>query len=211
MEVQRNGFPGTIYWANLATFAVCEHVVGDCIRSFLSVPSCSELKTISSPRESIFMKKQFCILIILFILTSILPERIVAQFYNGYSMQFGKNRVQYEERFWSFMRFKNYDTYYYLGGLELATFTGRTAQKDLEEIEKLFDYKLDGRIQFVIYNKLGDAKQSNIGLETEEIGSNNTGGITRIVGNKVFYILQVITLHSINRSVVELRGYLSIR
>ena len=186
MEVQRNGFPGTIYWANLATFAVCEHVVGDCIRSFLSVPSCSELKTISSPRESIFMKKQFCILIILFILTSILPERIVAQFYNGYSMQFGKNRVQYEERFWSFMRFKNYDTYYYLGGLELATFTGRTAQKDLEEIEKLFDYKLDGRIQFVIYNKLGDAKQSNIGLETEEIGSNNTGGITRIVGNKVF-------------------------
>ena len=33
------------------------------------------------------------------------------------------------------------DTYYYLGGLELAAFTGRTADKDLEEIEKLFDYK----------------------------------------------------------------------
>ncbi len=108
-----------------------------------------------------------------------------AQFYNGYEMQFGKNRVQYDDRFWSFMRFQYYDTYFYLGGLELATFTGRTADQDLAEIEKLFDYKLDGRIQFIIYNKLGDAKQTNIGLETDEI-SNNTGGITRVVGNKVF-------------------------
>lgn len=100
-------------------------------------------------------------------------------------MQFGKNRVQFDERFWSYMRYKNYDTYYYLGGLDLAAYTGRTADTDLEEIEKLFDYKLDGRIQFIIYNKLSDAKQSNIGLETDEV-MNNTGGITRIVGNKVF-------------------------
>jgi len=132
------------------------------------------------------MKRHFCAIAFTFLLTSFLPASIYAQFYNGYTMKFGKNRVQFEDRFWSFMRFKNYDTYYYLGGLELATFTGRTAQKDLEEIEKLFDYKLDGRIQFIIYNKLGDAKQSNIGLETEEDNTSNTGGSTRIVGNKVF-------------------------
>lgn len=132
------------------------------------------------------MKRHFCAIAFIILLTSFLPASIYAQFYNGYTMKFGKNRVQFEDRFWSFMRFKNYDTYYYLGGLELATFTGRTAQKDLEEIEKLFDYKLDGRIQFIIYNKLGDAKQSNIGLETEEDNTSNTGGSTRIVGNKVF-------------------------
>ena len=108
-----------------------------------------------------------------------------AQFYNGYQMTFGKNRVQFEQRFWSFYKWKSFDTYFYLGGQELAVFTGRTAEADLEEIEKLLDYKLDGRIQFVIYNKLGDAKQSNIGLETEE-QSGNIGGVTRIVGNKVF-------------------------
>jgi len=108
-----------------------------------------------------------------------------AQFYNGYQMTFGKNRVQYDDRFWSFMKWKNFDTYYYLGGLELASFTGRTADKDLDDIERLLDYKLDGRIQFIIYNKLSDAKQSNIGLETED-NSNNTGGVTKIVGNKVF-------------------------
>ncbi|MFM7727560.1 MAG: TolB family protein, partial [Flavobacteriales bacterium] len=50
----------------------------------------------------------------------------------------------------------------------------------------LLDYRLDGRIQFIIYNKLSEAKQSNIGLETEESVNNNTGGVTRIVGNKVF-------------------------
>ena len=108
------------------------------------------------------------------------------QFYNGYEMQFGKNRVQFDDRFWSFMRFKYYDTYYYLGGLDLASFIGRNAEKDLIEIEKFFDYKLDGRIQFIIYNKLSEAKQTNIGLETDEL-VNNTGGITRVVGNSSLF------------------------
>jgi len=109
-----------------------------------------------------------------------------AQFYNGYQMTFGKNRVQYEQRFWSFYKWKNFDTYFYLGGQELAVFTGHSADADLEEIEKLLDYKLDGRIQFIIFNKLSDAKQSNIGLETDETLSNNIGGVTKIVGDKVF-------------------------
>ncbi len=122
---------------------------------------------------------------ILFSLLIFLSQKNFAQFYNGYQMTFGKNRVQYDDRFWTFMKWKSFDTYYYLGGLELASYTGRTADKDLDEIEKLFDYKLDGRIQFIIYNKLSDAKQSNIGLETED-NTNNTGGVTRIVGNKVF-------------------------
>lgn len=133
-----------------------------------------------------FMKHRFSSFIILTLLFLSLTQSARSQFYNGYSMQFGKNRVQYDERFWSFFRFKNFDTYFYLGGVELASFVGRSAQQDLEEIERLFDYKLDGRIQFIIYNKLSEAKQSNIGLQTDDIGNNNTGGITKIVGNKVF-------------------------
>lgn len=117
-------------------------------------------------------------------LLSLYPSASSAQFYNGYDMKFGKNRVQYEDRFWSFMKFPNYDTYYYLGGFEHAEFTGRSAQQELDEIEKLLDYKLDGRIQFIIYNKLSDAKQSNVGLQSDEL-NNNTGGLTQIVGNKV--------------------------
>jgi Tol biopolymer transport system component len=107
-----------------------------------------------------------------------------AQFYQGYQMTFGKNRVQYEPPLWTFYRLQNFDTYYYLGGEELALFTARNADKHLAEIEKTLDYRLEGRIKFVIYNKLAERKQSNIGLEGDE-GQNNTGGLTRIVGNSI--------------------------
>jgi hypothetical protein len=109
-----------------------------------------------------------------------------AQFYNGMQMTFGKNRVQYEPRFWSFYRYKNFEAYYYVGGKELAEFTGSVAQNDIDEIQKLYDFTLEGKIQFLIFNKLSDAKQSNIGLESDETLQNNIGGYTRIVGNKVF-------------------------
>ncbi len=107
-----------------------------------------------------------------------------AQFTRGVQMNFGKNRVQYNDFLWTFYRFKNFDTYFYLGGQELAVYTGRTADADIAEIEKLFDYRINGRFQFIIYNRLTDLKQTNIGLEGEEQNT-NTGGLTRIVGNKI--------------------------
>ncbi len=107
-----------------------------------------------------------------------------AQFTRGVQMNFGKNRVQYNDFLWTFYRFKGFDTYFYLGGQELAIYTGRTAEADIAEIEKLFDYRINGRFQFMIYNRLSDLKQSNIGLEGEEQNT-NTGGLTRIVGNKI--------------------------
>ena len=107
-----------------------------------------------------------------------------AQFTRGSQMTFGKNRVQYNDFLWTFYRFKNFDTYFYLGGQELAVYTGRTADDEIADIEKLFDYRINGRFQFIIYNRLSDLKQSNIGLDGEEV-STNTGGLTRIVGNKV--------------------------
>ena len=107
-----------------------------------------------------------------------------AQFSRGTQMTFGKNRVQYIDFLWSFYRFKNYDTYFYLGGQELAIYTGRTAEQEIQDLEKIFDYRINGRFQFMIYNKLSDLKQSNIGLEGSE-QAYNTGGLTRIIGTKV--------------------------
>ncbi|HKR04959.1 MAG TPA: hypothetical protein VJY62_10010 [Bacteroidia bacterium] len=108
----------------------------------------------------------------------------IAQFYQGSQQSFGKNRVQYNDFLWTFYRFKNFDTYFYLGGQELAAFAGKTGDKDIEDIEKLFDYKTSGRIQFIIFNKLSDMKQTNIGLEGDE-QEGNIGGMTKIFGNKV--------------------------
>ena len=84
----------------------------------------------------------------------ILPTGLSAQFYQGYQMNFGKNRVQYGEFYWTYYRFKEFDTYFYVGGQELATYVGKTAGKEIAEIEALFDYNATGRLQFIIFNKL---------------------------------------------------------
>lgn len=108
-----------------------------------------------------------------------------AQFYNGSQMEFGKNRVQYmKDQYWSFYRFDRFDTYFYLGGKELAAYTAQYALQEIPRIEKTLDYDLDDKIEFIIFNKLSDLKQSNIGLETDL--QYNIGGVTHIVGSKVF-------------------------
>ena len=99
-------------------------------------------------------------------------------------MEFGKNRVQYEEFLWTYYRFDKFDTYFYTGGKELAVYTAKTAQDQIKEMEVLFDYELENKLQFVIYNKLSHFRQSNVGLAADD--QYNIGGVTRIVGSKVF-------------------------
>jgi Tol biopolymer transport system component len=106
-----------------------------------------------------------------------------AQFYNGSQMTFGKNRLQFNEFLWQFYRYEHYDVYFYLGGKELAIYTAKTAEKSLLEIQKRFDYSIDERLQFIVYNKLSDLRQSNIGLSTDI--TYNTGGMTHIVDCKM--------------------------
>ncbi len=107
------------------------------------------------------------------------------QFYNGHQMSFGKNRVQYFNYYWSYYRFDDFDCYFNEYGNELAQFTANYVSKKLDEIEDYFDYTLEKRIIFVIYNKNNEYKQSNIGLVTFDEDSYNTGGFSRIIKNKV--------------------------
>ncbi|MFH2142078.1 MAG: hypothetical protein ABIJ97_06635 [Bacteroidota bacterium] len=100
-------------------------------------------------------------------------------------MSFGKNRVQYSDFVWQFYRFKKFDTYFYAGGNELAQYISKSAISKIDEFEKYFDYALDKRIIFVVYNTLSDLRQSNIGLSTED-DAYNIGGTTKIIDNKVF-------------------------
>jgi hypothetical protein len=58
-------------------------------------------------------------------------------------------------------------------------------KRNLAEIEDFFDYTLEKRMIFIIYNKNAEYKQSNIGLVTFDEDSYNTGGFNRIIKNKV--------------------------
>ena len=108
-----------------------------------------------------------------------------AQFYNGHQMAFGKNKVQYYDYYWSYYRFDDFDCYFNEYGRDLAQFTADYALKKLAEIEDYFDYSLEKRLIFIIFNKNAEYKQSNIGLVTFDEDTYNTGGFSRIIKNKV--------------------------
>lgn len=107
-----------------------------------------------------------------------------AQFYSGSQMDFGKNRVQFDEpRLWQWYKFDKYNVYFYMNGKELGVYTSQKAKEYVSKIEKFLDYSLDDKIEFMVYNKQSDYRQSNLGLEYEE--PYNVGGVTKIVGSKV--------------------------
>ena len=120
-----------------------------------------------------------------FFVLSFLTGETSAQFYNGHQMSFGKNRVQYNDYVWSFYRYENFDVYFNEDGTKLAEYVADYAGEILPKIESFFDYTLDKRIIFMVYNRLSDFRESNIDLVTgnEEY---NIGGVTNISRNKVF-------------------------
>jgi hypothetical protein len=108
-----------------------------------------------------------------------------SQFYNGHQMSFGKNRVQYNEFVWSFYRYEKYDVYFNEDGKNLADYTSDYAAQIIPRVEAFFDYTLEKRILFIVYNKLSDFRQSNLGLVTGK-DDYNIGGTTNVNRNKVF-------------------------
>ena len=115
----------------------------------------------------------------------LLPATLVmGQFYNGSTLTFGKSRVQYRDFVWSFYQFKRHDVYFYTGGKDLALFTANSADQIMNETEEFFDFPIEGKLQFIVFNKLSDLQQSNIGFVSQEDA--NIGGSTRIIGSKIF-------------------------
>ena len=108
-----------------------------------------------------------------------------AQFYSGSRQDYGKNRVQYQEFLWQQYRFKDMEVFFYKEGRDLAKYTAQAAEVHLKDLEKQFDFAIDERLQFIVYNSLTDFRQSNIGIAGVD-GQQNIGGLTRIVGTKIF-------------------------
>ena len=112
-------------------------------------------------------------------------EGLRAQFYSGSQQEYGKNRVQYQDFLWQQYRFNSMEVFFYKEGRDLARYVAQAATVYQKELEKDFDFVLDERLQFIVYNSLTDFRQSNIGLVGVD-GQQNIGGLTRIVGTKIF-------------------------
>ncbi len=98
-------------------------------------------------------------------------------------MNFGKNRVQHEQFFWTYYEFKDYTIYQYRGGEKLSEYVARNYRSNLRSIEKKIGYAFSGNLNFILYNKLSEYKQSNIDFDDLETG---TGGVTEISSSNVF-------------------------
>ena len=124
------------------------------------------------------------LLIVLTLLLS-LNKGSFAQFYNGSQMDFGKSRIQYkEEELWSHYKYERFDVYFYLGGKNSALHVAKTAPSLITNIESVLDFTIEEKIQFIVFNRQSDFKQSNIGFINDDVSS-NIGGSTRIVGSKI--------------------------
>lgn len=125
------------------------------------------------------MKRFFTILLTLLSCLS-----LTAQFYNGLQQDFGKNRVQYDEKFWYYLRHENFDVYFDKAGRKIAEYVMQNADSNYAELKRIFEFEYSRRIVYVVYNTLGDFRQSNIGFSTSE-NDYNVGGTAQIVDNKV--------------------------
>ena len=98
------------------------------------------------------------------------------------TVQFGKNRLQYQKFKWKYYQTENFNTYFSQDGLGLGKYVAQVAELELPSIEEFVEYGLQRRINIVVYNNYDEMQQSNIGLG---IDWQNTGGVTKLVNNKM--------------------------
>lgn len=98
------------------------------------------------------------------------------------TVEFGKNRVQFQKFKWKYYQTENFNTYFSDDGLGLGKYTTQIAETELPGIEEFVEYGLQRRINIVVYNNFDEMQQSNIGLG---IDWQNTGGLTKLVNNKM--------------------------
>ncbi len=98
------------------------------------------------------------------------------------SVEFGKNRVQHKKFTWRFYQTNNFNTYFNIGGNDLAKFVAQVAEEELQQIEGTVEYALQRKANIVIYNDYNDYKSTNIG---RGLDWQSPGGVTKLVNNKI--------------------------
>lgn len=100
-------------------------------------------------------------------------------------MQFGKNRVQYHRFFdeWSEYESENFITYWYGQGRFIGQSAAQMAEMDFEDIQKTLEYRLNDKMEIIVYTDITDLHQSNIGADETFM---TQAGQVKVVGGKIF-------------------------
>ena len=100
-------------------------------------------------------------------------------------MQFGKNRVQHHRSFdeWSEYESENFITYWYGQGRFIGQSAAQMAEMDYDEIQKTLEYRLNDKMEIIVYTDISDVHQSNIGAD--ETFVTQTGEV-KVIGEKIF-------------------------
>lgn len=77
---------------------------------------------------------------------------------------FGRVRVQYKNFDWQFYSTQNFNVYFYGGGEASARRAAEYAEQELQRITALVGYYPYSKTTLMLYNSVGDLRQSNINL-----------------------------------------------
>ncbi|GAB2792118.1 Tol biopolymer transport system component [Hymenobacter luteus] len=91
---------------------------------------------------------------------------------------FGRVRIQYKDFNWQQLSTQNFNIYFYAGGEANARHAAEYAEKELQRITGLIGYYPYSKTTIMLFNSVGDLRQSNVGLDADKYA---TGGETSLV------------------------------
>jgi hypothetical protein len=93
---------------------------------------------------------------------------------------FGRVRIQYKKFNWQQLSTQNFTVYYYDEGAGNARRAAEYAETELQRITGLIGYYPYSKTTLMLYNSVGDLRQSNIGLDPDRLEVGGQTSLTRL-------------------------------
>lgn len=98
------------------------------------------------------------------------------------ALEFGKNKVKYEDIDWSVMETTHFDIYFERNLDFVGKATALIIENAYYKLQDLFEYSIEDRVPVVIYNSHNEFQQTNIIYQLIDEG---VGGFTEFIKNRV--------------------------
>ena len=98
------------------------------------------------------------------------------------AQQFGRNKIQYQNKTWEYIQSEHFDVFYYQGGRRLAEFAASVSESSYVSLKRTFNYELLDRIPVLIYRSHNDFTETNL---TGDVVGESVGGFTEFFKNRV--------------------------